>query len=277
MSAERTSAALDVLRAPLASGQRRRTGSGSDTQGLIHTGVASSNLTADELTLLAGLGYEPAGVVTGSAVYYVAMAIRRWKANAEVADLTQALVEARHQAMSSLVELAESRGAAAIGAVRLELAVFEPGQQHHRVTLTALGTALSGGPRPSARPVASTLSGRDLYLLESSGYRVLGAVMGSCVYHVAHRDFAQWVGSQTSNVEMTQYTDALYEARELAMLRMQDEPEALKADGVVDVTVTQRSHIWGSRIIEFFAMGTAVRARARERLLETALVVDLGS
>src|SRR5581483_8919484 len=103
------------------------------------------------------------------------------------------------------------------------------------------------------------------------GYQPLGLVMGSCVYHVGHRDFTQWASSQTANSEMPSYTAAFYEARELAMSRMQVEGENLHADGIVGVSVTHRSHIWGSRIIEFFAIGTAVKAP----LSESVPAIDL--
>ncbi len=62
------------------------------------------------------------------------------------------------------------------------------------------------------------------------------------------------------SVEMRGYTEALYEARELAMGRIQAEAIALGSDGVVGVTTSELSHVWGSRVIEFFAIGTAVRA-----------------
>jgi uncharacterized protein YbjQ (UPF0145 family) len=67
--------------------------------------------------------------------------------------------------------------------------------------------------------------------------------------------------SQTGrNVELPNYTQALYEARELAMQRMQTEAQELEAEGVVGVTLSEKSHGWGSHVIEFFAIGTAIIA-----------------
>jgi uncharacterized protein YbjQ (UPF0145 family) len=60
------------------------------------------------------------------------------------------------------------------------------------------------------------------------------------------------------NIEMTNFTQALYEARELAMGRMQTEAEALQAGGLVGVQLKEASHGWGSHVIEFFAVATAV-------------------
>jgi uncharacterized protein YbjQ (UPF0145 family) len=43
------------------------------------------------------------------------------------------------------------------------------------------------------------------------------------------------------------------------MERMQDEALKLQAEGIVGVQIQEKSHVWGSHTIEFFAMGTAVR------------------
>ena len=57
---------------------------------------------------------------------------------------------------------------------------------------------------------------------------------------------------------MPNFTQALYDARELAMERMQTEAEALEAEGIVGVQLHEGSHGWDSHVIEYFAVGTAV-------------------
>src|SRR5213075_162176 len=111
---------------------------------------------------------------------------------------------------------------------------------------------------PSGRPFTSDLSGQDFWTLLSAGYRPVGLVLGNCVYHVAHQNVGTWVSRIGRNVEMPNYTQALYDARELAMERMQVEAEELQAEGIVAVQLQERSHGWGSHVIEFFAIGTAI-------------------
>jgi uncharacterized protein YbjQ (UPF0145 family) len=82
--------------------------------------------------------------------------------------------------------------------------------------------------------------------------------MGSCVYHVAHQSMRQSLRQIGQNVELANYTQALYDARELAMERMQAEALEAKAEGIVGVDLHERSHGWGSHVIEFFAIGTAI-------------------
>ena len=100
--------------------------------------------------------------------------------------------------------------------------------------------------------------------------------MGSCVYHVAHRGMLQSFKQMGTNVELPNFTQALYDARELAMERMQAEAEAVKAEGIVGVQLTERNHGWGSHVIEFFALGTAIVPYGEDRQIAAPTpVLDL--
>jgi uncharacterized protein YbjQ (UPF0145 family) len=61
------------------------------------------------------------------------------------------------------------------------------------------------------------------------------------------------------NTEMPQWTQGNYEARELAMSRMQAEAERDGATGVVGVRFRVHNYVWGSHTLEFYADGTAIR------------------
>jgi uncharacterized protein YbjQ (UPF0145 family) len=78
------------------------------------------------------------------------------------------------------------------------------------------------------------------------------------------------------NVEMPNFTQALYEARELAMERMQKEADELQSEGIVGARIVERSHGWGSHVIEFFAIGTAVVSTSSDHTIDRpALVLPL--
>ena len=86
-------------------------------------------------------------------------------------------------------------------------------------------------PQCSGKPFTSDLSGQDFWTLMQTGHIPQGLVMGTCVYHIAHRGLGATLGSAGQNVELPNFTQALYEARELAMTRMQDEANELGAVG----------------------------------------------
>src|SRR5207247_10062224 len=100
----------------------------------------------------------------------------------------------------------------------------------------------------------------------------LELAMGNCVYHIGHRGFRQALSQLGKNVEMPNYTQALYDARELALERMQAEAESVQAHGIVGVKLQQSNHGWDSHVLEFFAIGTAV---IRERQVEAVSAPQL--
>jgi uncharacterized protein YbjQ (UPF0145 family) len=188
----------------------------------------------------------------------------------EMNVLSQAMYDARELAMTRMEEEADQLGADGIVGVRLDIGRYEWGE--HLAEFIAIGTAVKHREgemhrAPNGRPFTSDLSGQDFWTLLASGHRPVGLVMGSCVYHVAHQGMLASMRQIGQNVEMPNFTQALYDARELAMERMQKEAETLEAEGIVGVQLQERSHGWGSHVIEFFAVGTAIVPMPGERQL----------
>src|ERR1700694_6112909 len=73
----------------------------------------------------------------------------------------------------------------------------------------------------------SDLSVNEFLLVKETGFHPLGFVMGSSIYHTGIQA-RRWSKSQ----ELTKLTEAMYNARELAMTRMEEEADQLGADGV---------------------------------------------
>jgi uncharacterized protein YbjQ (UPF0145 family) len=70
----------------------------------------------------------------------------------------------------------------------------------------------------------------EFLLVQSLGFDPVGMVVGSSVYHMGYQR-----GSWGQNQELPVLTAAMYNARELAMARMEAEAQALGASGVVGV------------------------------------------
>src|SRR5215469_7281436 len=103
----------------------------------------------------------------------------------------------------------------------------------------------------------SDLSVSEYVLLGEAGFEPLGFVVGSSIYHVGLQ-----VGRWSQNQELQVLTQAMYNARELAMARMQAEADHLGADGIVGVDLKMQMYAWGQGALEFVCTGTAVRALA---------------
>ena len=101
----------------------------------------------------------------------------------------------------------------------------------------------------------SDLSVNEFLLVREVGFRPLGLVLGSSIYHVGLQ-----VGRWGKNQELDVLSQAMYHARELAMSRMEAEAQELGADGIVGVRLDVEMKEFGSDIAEFIAVGTAVHA-----------------
>jgi uncharacterized protein YbjQ (UPF0145 family) len=217
----------------------------------------SSDLSVDEAVLLKEVGYEPRGLVVGCGVYHIGVQYQNWANNEEMTGLTQVMYAARTDAIRRMQRHAQSVGGHGVIGLKLEVRI-DRGREH-LAEFVALGTAVASTSQPSPHLWLSDLSGQDLYLLIRAGYTPVGLAYGACVYHIAHQGLSTWVGQATQNVELSNYTAALYEARELAMTRMQDEARGTGAQGIVAMRIEQQSHLWGTHVIEFLAIGTTVR------------------
>lgn len=226
-----------------------------------HHALFTSDLSVNEFLLVREAGFDPVGLVVGSSIYHIGYQMAAWTQNQEMTVLTQAMYHARELAMTRMEEEANALRADGIVGVRLEVTRHEWGEA--LAEFVAIGTAIRARDGKSYRnakglPFTSDLSGQDFWTLLRAGYRPVGMVMGNCVYHVARQGMGQWFKQMGQNTEMTNYTQALYDARELAMERMQTEAIDLTAQGVVGTQIHERNHGWGSHVIEFFAVGTAV-------------------
>src|SRR5580704_13945037 len=245
------------------------------TAGASPSGVFTSDLSVSEYVLLGEAGFEPLGFVIGSSSYHVGLQVGRWNRNQELQVLTQAMYNARELAMSRMRSEADHLGADGIVGVQLKLQMYAWGQDV--LEFIATGTAVrhltgQGAHRaPDGRAFTSDVSAQDFFRLLAAGAVPVAFVLGTCVYHVAHQSMMQTLRQAGQNQEMKQFTQGVYEARELALTRMQAEADAARASGIVGVTVEVRNHVWGAHATEFLATGTAVRRLTDEhRLPETS-------
>ncbi len=88
------------------------------------------------------------------------------------------------------------------------------------------------------------------------GLAPVSVVFGTCVHHLASRPVpeTEWPGQ-----EIPGWTQAVADAREVALARMQAEAQRDGADGVVQLRRQELDHGWGGQAVEYLATGSAVR------------------
>ncbi|MEO8973811.1 MAG: heavy metal-binding domain-containing protein [Ktedonobacteraceae bacterium] len=105
---------------------------------------------------------------------------------------------------------------------------------------------------------SSDLSVNEFSLTRSLGYLPLSQVMGSSIYQVGW----QYNRNYTYNTrfsELTVLTQAHQHAAQLALSRLDQEAALLKAHGVIGVRLNSRGYEWGQNMIEYTAIGTAIK------------------
>src|SRR5271170_2385408 len=247
----------------------------AQTAGATPAGVFTSDLSVSEYVLLGEAGFEPLGFVVGSSIYHIGIQVARWGQNQELQVLTQAMYSARELAMTRMEAEAEHLGADGIVGVQLRMQSYVWGQDvlEFLATGTAVKAAAGTGAHrtPDGRPFTSDLSAQDFFRLLAGGSVPVAFVLGTCVYHIAHQSVMQSLRQAGQNQEMPQFTQGIYDARELALSRMQAEATQAKASGIVGVNVAVNNHVWGEHATEFLATGTAIRRLSEEhRLPETS-------
>ena len=238
------------------------------TAGAAPGGVFTSDLSVSEYALLGEAGFEPLGFVVGSSIYHVGLQVGRWSQNMELQVLTQAMYNARELAMARMRAEADHLGADGIVGVELRMQMYAWGQDVLEFVATGTAAKAMNGTRahraPDGRAFTSDLSAQDFFRLLAAGAVPVAFVLGTCVYHIAHQSMMQTLRQAGSNQEMIVFTQGVYEARELALSRMQAEAGAASASGIVGVNVAVSNHVWGEHATEFLATGTAIRRLADE-------------
>lgn len=104
----------------------------------------------------------------------------------------------------------------------------------------------------------SNLSVNELALSVSAGIHPLGQVMGASTYHVGWQP-TKSVYTPMLSAQLPVPTQAQYQARNLAIGRLQREATLLGADGAVGVRIERKTNEDRHDVIEYMAIGTAVR------------------
>jgi uncharacterized protein YbjQ (UPF0145 family) len=246
--------------------------------------LALSDLSVTEFLTLSRMGFLPHGLVVGSAIYDAGWSNLSGQTR-EVASLSHAMRAARWMAVQRMREQAAKLRAEGVVGVRLLVEHHRWRGGHQVAKIIALGTAVAFDPShappdmrgaPSlhmadGRPFTSALSGQDFVTLLRAGYRPVSLAVGCCVYEL--NGYGVWPYAQAGrNDEIAEYTQALSDAREVAMERMTQDlfaefglPGAHAAAGhpdapvgVVGMKVSEEAHAGARNIIEYTAIGTAV-------------------
>jgi uncharacterized protein YbjQ (UPF0145 family) len=218
----------------------------------------TSDLSIDEALLLHAAEWEPVDLVTGVSVFSVPVGVWNWGQG----FITSAS-DAHNQAVAGAAarlrgECAKVQGHGVVG-VQVDIEVAR-----HHIEVAFIGTAIRpmGQEKAPQTPFVSDLSARDFTLLARAGWMPVGIAFGASFVYAPRRTAGAALRQQTQNVELTNFTEAMYSARESAMEHMQRSALDAGGQGVVAVHVTEGPMSFARHAVGFTAWGTAVRLHA---------------
>jgi uncharacterized protein YbjQ (UPF0145 family) len=239
----------------------------------------STSANVQELYCQMDSGFEPLHFVFGNVAYSIGVggnltgAFRRLR-RGEVPQYSEIFDKTRHLALERITAEAKRFQANAVVGIQTTVSPLLGTQE-----MMMVGTA-SRHPLLSAYaddPVTSDMTNEEMWNMVNLGFLPLKLVMGVSVYSLGLRAGLISALQSLGGGEVTGLTELLYEAREKALARIEREAERCGADEVVGVKT--RVYDLGGGLVEFMAIGTAVKrvagARTRaENLPPQAIIQD---
>ena len=204
-------------------------------------------------------GFTPLSFVFGNVAYSIGVggniagAFKSLK-RGEVKEFTEIFDKTRHLALTRLKNEAKKQGANAVIGIETTLAPLMGAQE-----MLMIGTA-SHHPLLDEfknNPVTSDMTNEEMWNMVNIGYLPIQLVMGVSVYSLGLAGGIMSALQSLGGGEVDGLTEILYEAREKALARIQQDAINCGADEVVGVKT--RVYDLGGGMVEFMAIGTAVK------------------
>ncbi|MGA7834495.1 MAG: heavy metal-binding domain-containing protein [Acidimicrobiales bacterium] len=233
----------------------------------------TSDLSIDEELNLHSIGWEPVELVSGVSMFSAPAGMWNW-GQGEIVGASDAHNRAFAHAIDRIHQEASNAGGHGVVGVHIERQVHST-----HVEVSLIGTAVRpvGSKKVDASEIfVSDLSARDFTMLMVAGWEPLGLATGASFVYAPRRTMGAVVQQQSQNVELKNYTAAMYSAREAAMQRMQESALGMKGSGVVEVKIIEGPMHFASHAVGFAAWGTVVRLKkAVHQSVQPLAVVSL--
>ena len=194
-------------------------------------------------------GVEPIAQVMGSSVYHVGWQRSpgsSWSAQSGTQELTvvsHAWNEARRLAFDRLRQETVLAGGQAVVGLKLQIGSHD--WLAGAIEYVLSGTAVRDPELGEGETVLTNLSFRDYRQLRAAGYRPTGLHGSSGVFYVVsswNQQMAQSGWGSWTNQELPEFTQGLYDARELVLERVTQEASQVGASGLIGVSINYSIH-----------------------------------
>ena len=220
----------------------------------------TSAADGQELYCQLDAGFTPLAFAFGNVAYSIGlgggiMGGLRSLAKGEIKEFSDIFYHTRHLALERIQNEARQKGANCVVGIKTTIMKFGGMQE-----MVMLGTA-SRHPGYSSdydmRPATSDMTCEEMWNMIHIGYLPLELVMGVSVYSIGIGGSFSAFFKSFGKGEISELTHLVYDARENALAKMMEHAILAGADDVIGI----KTYVYalGSGIIEFLAIGTAVK------------------
>lgn len=220
----------------------------------------SSSADGQELYCQIDAGFNPLKFVFGNVAYSIGiggglLGSLRSLARGEIHEFSEIFNKTRHLALQRITGEAREAGANAVVGIKTVIIPFQGMQE-----MVMIGTASHHPALPaqfSKNPITSDLTNEEMWNMIHMGYMPIQLVLGVSVYSVGLVGGIASALKSLARGEINELTTLIYDARENSINLIKKDAEASGADDVMGV----KTYVYelGGGIIEFMAMGTAVK------------------
>ncbi len=226
--------------------------------------VFTTSADGQELFCQIDANYRPLSFVFGNVAYSIGFAKGilgsiRQLARGEVRQYSDIFNTTRNIALERIINEAKTKNANSVIGIRTSILPVGTSEVQEMIMI---GTASYNQQIESIAGsvggvITSDLTAEETWNIAKLGYVPLKLVLGTSVYSLGFRGGVTSMIKNLVKGEINELTQLIYGAREQSLKKLQAEAEALGADDILGI----KTYIYnlGSGLIEFLAIGTAVR------------------
>ncbi len=220
----------------------------------------TSSSDGQELYCQLDSGFEPKHFAFGNVAYSIGLGggivgTFRGLAKGEIKEFSHVFNHTRHLARERIEAEARSHGANCVTGIRTSIIPFQGMQEMVMVGTSARHAGYDA--TYDTIPATSDLTCEETWNMVHLGYLPIRLVLGCSIYSIGFVGGIAAAFKSLARGEIDQMTKLVYEARENALAHVAEDAAACGAEEVVGI----KTYVYslGSGIIEFLAIGTAVK------------------
>lgn len=220
----------------------------------------TSSADGQELYCQLDSGFTPISFAFGNVAYSIGlgggiMGGLRSLAKGEIKEFSDIFYHTRHLALERIQNEARQKGANCVVGIKTSIIKFGGMQE-----MVMIGTASRHEAYNSdydMRPATSDMTCEEMWNMIHVGYMPLELCMGVSVYSIGIGGSLSAFFKSFGRGEISELTQLVYDARENALAKLMEHATLAGADDVIGI----KTYVYslGSGIIEFLAIGTAVK------------------